>query len=114
MPPTPTLWRNTIRRETGKQIHAAISKYNPSEVVVNCAETPTVANVVCWMGPAAIVDGDDISTARLIVRAVNSHADLLEALRWYVEHDETNDSEDNKPFLEGKARAISAIDKATK
>jgi hypothetical protein len=38
--------------------------------------------------------------------------ELVAALSWYVENDDTNESPDNQSWLEGKARAQAAIAKA--
>ena len=40
-------------------------------------------------------------------------ADLLSCLTWYVENDDTNDSEHNAFYLAGLSRAKGAITKAT-
>jgi hypothetical protein len=34
---------------------------------------------------------------------------LKEALRWYIEHDDTNDTEYNAPWLEDKYRAMKLL-----
>ena len=40
-----------------------------------------------------------------------SHTNVLlrEALKWYVENDETNNTEDNKYYIEGKKRAMKLL-----
>lgn len=39
-----------------------------------------------------------------------SQAELLaKCLQWYVDNDDTNDTEDNKPWLEGKQAAVEAL-----
>ena len=40
-------------------------------------------------------------------------AELLSCLTWYVENDDTNDSEHNAVYLAGLSRAKDAIAKAT-
>lgn len=100
---TPGPWRNTIRRESAKQVAKAITDNGDigisqcSESVVNTPNTPTAANVICWMGPAAggytspcrggsddIVDARFIATARegwpaTIRRAISAES-LLQKL----------------------------------
>ena len=34
---------------------------------------------------------------------------LAKCLQWYVDNDDTNDTEDNKPWLEGKQAAVEAL-----
>lgn len=34
---------------------------------------------------------------------------LAKCLQWYVDNDDTNDTEDNKPWLEGKQAAVAAL-----
>lgn len=46
------------------------------------------------------------------VRLAAAAPDLLEALKWYVENDDTNDSVYNEFYLEGLANAQRAIAKA--
>lgn len=49
------------------------------------------------------------ANARLIAAA----PELLEALQWYVENDETNGYAGNQYYLNGKSKAQKAIAKAT-
>lgn len=68
-------WRNTIRRESADEVAhlirttGGIGISRCSEVVVNTDETPTSANVICWMGPAAGSNGDDLDEASFIANA---------------------------------------------
>ncbi len=72
---TPGPWRNTIRRESSKQVMKAIDAVGGvgvsrcSESVVNTDGKPTEENVICWMGPAAGVSGDDRIDAQFIAHA---------------------------------------------
>ena len=34
---------------------------------------------------------------------------LAKCLQWYVDNDDTNDTEDNKPWLNGKQAAVEAL-----
>jgi hypothetical protein len=68
-------WRNTIRRETPDEVSQLIRTTGGpgvprcSEVVVNTDAKPTHANVICWMGPAAAANGDDLHEAEFIANA---------------------------------------------
>ena len=70
-------WRNTIRRESPSEVAKTIENTGGpgislcSESVVNTEETPTVKNVICWMGPAAGEHGDDLIDATFIAHARN-------------------------------------------
>jgi hypothetical protein len=56
-----------------------------------------------------VVENDNQHNAKLIAAA----PELLEALRWYVENDDTNDTAHNEYYLKGLQRAKDAIAKAT-
>ena len=44
--------------------------------------------------------------ARIFKELKKERDELRECLRWYVENDDTNQSEDNKSWLDGKRRAM--------
>jgi len=81
---SPGPWRNTIRRESAREVAKALERNcrpgnsQCSEVVVNTDRTPTVDNVICWMGPAAGQSGDDLVDAHFIANAREDIAWLLE------------------------------------
>ena len=76
-------WRNTIRRESGKELSDAIDKHGRpgvplcSQSVVNTESEPTAENVICWMGPAAGEHGDDLLDASFIANAKSDVTWLL-------------------------------------
>lgn len=82
-------WRNTIRRESSSDVAKAIESTGGlgislcSESVVNTGKTPTVKNVICWMGPAAGEHGDDRMDATFIAHArsdIEWLIDLVESI----------------------------------
>ena len=100
-------WRNTIRRESPKQVAAAIRSYATSEVVVDTVWKPDVRNVICWLGPAAIIDNDDIHVARLMAAAPELLKIVVE-LAAYLELSKVNLT----PHVQMIQDAYSAIEKA--
>lgn len=75
-----------------------------------------ICSMAWFQFPIPGVIDETISEAN--ARLVASAPDLLAALQWYVDNDETNESTeqawDNKHWLDGKRRAEAAIAKATK
>jgi hypothetical protein len=71
---------------------------------------------VCWNGQArkarALKAGRTKMSHTPAPWTLDSRCDLLAALEWYVENDDTNDTEDNRPWLDGRDRACAAIAKA--
>lgn len=45
----------------------------------------------------------------LLVEATRERDNLREALRWYVANDDTNDTEYNRGWMEGKRRAMKLL-----
>lgn len=72
------------------------------------------------LSPEPDADGESLcfawATDEGIAHLLHAAPDLLAALQWYVENDETNQAIDwdNQYYLNGKQRAEAAIAKATK
>lgn len=68
---------------------------------------------------SAALEDSHSATATVLISAFdkkirlleNQVDDLAKALQWYVDSDETNDIEENKPWLEGKKRARAILEK---
>lgn len=60
-----------------------------------------------WLGSDIMVPDIQVQCDKL-----NAHDDLVAALKWYVENDDTHEQDGNEFWLAGKQRAKAALAKA--